>query len=680
MLEFSWAWNTESIPFRGYRIALALVHPATSRRFALLGVRGRLARIISTSSRLTEALPVMIFPLRGEGRAPARFAALGCILFGLIHILNVHPIGDGLWFWYAKLFREGHRLYRDMHLNLPPFFVLVTAINQSVFGISWLASKIPAVLQLLTYVAGLYLVSLYAPVRPWPRAFLVSAAFFLDIAISFARFDDYHVPTYIAIVISAWLLLIYRSQERLRSEWLLAALLGVLSGISLANRLNDGASLFAAVCVVLPLFLRRHRIAASAVFIAASFLCLLLLVLSTGDTVRGWANDSIFRAAAIKGGTGSILLSPLLYPFRQALALAQNRYQLALVAFFSIVTAIVAAVVRSREMIGTWRNLRTATGMLLLLALFAGAGRWLGLNFLTIVVGALAMVTGTVLMVVLAGRSARQIAREGVAHFDPLPLLLLLPFAQALGAAMTAAKALPEVTPAIGLMLVMLPISVPAVRAGLPELVLASAAFVLTIYGVAMKALNPYQWQSYWNGPVFAGREWYQHAKYGPMYIEKSQLQLATALCAPIQRSGTMPELLSLPNAYPNYFCGIEPWHGYVQTWYDTSSASTISGLVSDLQQKPPEWIAYERSLDMIALHERSYGKAPLPHRELDAMISDKLRSGVWSIALQQCFGGSNWLLIHTRALQDGEVGDVLVPSQDTLSLCARTKHDVRLP
>src|SRR5436305_2850713 len=62
------------------------------------------------------------------------FAVVFCVLFGSIFILNVHPIGDGLWFWYAILLRNGQRLYADMHLPLQPLFVLLTAWTQELLG------------------------------------------------------------------------------------------------------------------------------------------------------------------------------------------------------------------------------------------------------------------------------------------------------------------------------------------------------------------------------------------------------------------------------------------------------------------------------------------------------------------------------------------------------------------
>ena len=93
------------------------------------------------------------------------------------------------------------------------------------------------------------------------------------------------------------------------------------------------------------------------------------------------------------------------------------------------------------------------------------------------------------------------------------------------------------------------------------------------------------------------------------------------------------PELLSLPYPYPNYFCDIAPWHDYVQTFFDTATRPQIEHLMQELETHPPEWIVYQRQLNIMRGAERLYNHGhPLAQRELDTMLMRKLSSGQWSL------------------------------------------------
>ena len=121
------------------------------------------------------------------------FAVAFCFLFGVAFILNIHPICDGQWFWYAKLLLQGHRLYAEMHLVLQPLFVLGTSLNMLLLGEGWLVSKLPAFLALIAFLIGLRLLASFSPLEDWRKAILIGSAFFLPILFVAYRFDDYHV-------------------------------------------------------------------------------------------------------------------------------------------------------------------------------------------------------------------------------------------------------------------------------------------------------------------------------------------------------------------------------------------------------------------------------------------------------------------------------------------------------
>ena len=109
-----------------------------------------------------------------------------------------------------------------------------------------------------------------------------------------------------------------------------------------------------------------------------------------------------------------------------------------------------------------------------------------------------------------------------------------------------------------------------------------------------------------------------------------------------------------MPNPYANYFCDIPPWHGYIQTFFDTSSKETIETLMHELQESPPQWILYERQLDSLAVHEEILNKGqPLPHRYLDQLIMQKIDSADWQTVYTSSYGdrlgnSETWYLLRT--------------------------------
>jgi hypothetical protein len=137
------------------------------------------------------------------------------------------------------------------------------------------------------------------------------------------------------------------------------------------------------------------------------------------------------------------------------------------------------------------------------------------------------------------------------------------------------------------------------------------------------------------------------------MLIEKSHLEFIAPVCQAISAgSAGNRNLLSLPFPYANYFCSVPPWHGYVQTFFDTSSRQTIDALMGDLEREPPQWIFYQRQLEVLHSHELALNAGnPLPQRALDTLITARVQSGEWKVVLAEhpADTSSNWYLIRTR-------------------------------
>ncbi len=573
-----------------------------------------------------------------------------CILMGLVHVLNVHPAGDGLWFWYARMTRSGSLLYTDLHFPLQPLFVLLTGWFQAVFGQGWLAGKILPVLQLVAYVATLRLIVAQAPIGDRARGLLLAGVFFLTMASPFYRFDDYHITSDLLTAIALYLLLRVgetRSTPRLLAN---AAAVGACCGLSLANRLNDGATLLAGCVIALVIVTNRARLAAVATCVTTAVACLLMVVLATGDTVHAWATESIVRAAAIKGGTGNVLEYPLELPWHLLQGMAGWRAP-ALLAYLILFAVLMRYLTVRRKAVPAqafWNAGRSAAVLVALVCLgvFVRQSRAGTTVYFFTVAAALAVYFGGI---VVAYRVVKQLAGKPVSGWTGREVLLLLPLGQLVAGAMTSAHTLPDLFPPVAFTLLLLPVALSDERRRrwLQWLLATCAGVVLSV--TIAKVTHPYFWHFYNSGPIFQGRQWYEHPLYGPMYIDTTQLKMVRGMCDAIAASPEPRSLLAMPYPYPNYFCGIVPWKGYVQTWYDTAGRTTIETLTAQLEAAPPQWIAYENDAGVLRVHEKTFNQGrPLPHRQVDRLIHDKLVTNAWTLTQRSCLNGSHWMLIHT--------------------------------
>jgi hypothetical protein len=115
-----------------------------------------------------------------------------------------------------------------------------------------------------------------------------------------------------------------------------------------------------------------------------------------------------------------------------------------------------------------------------------------------------------------------------------------------------------------------------------------------------------------------------------------------------------------MPFSYPNYFCNTPPWHGYVQTFFDTSARSTITHLISELDTAPPKWIVYQRQMKILTGQEKVLHQRLAQH-DMDEMIMRKIATGQWRLVDTSNYlvaqtadennyqDGDGWLIIRTR-------------------------------
>ncbi len=578
-----------------------------------------------------------------------------CILFGVALIANVQSAADGAWFWYAVFLNSGRRLYADMHLALQPLFVLETATFLALFGKGWLASKIPSFLHLVAYCFGLYLLARHSRLPDWQRALLLACAFFVSIAFEGYRFDDYRVVADCFGLYSIILLLLIRKSIGAAQSFGIVVGLGVLSGLSLTTRPNDGGALVVGVVLGIFCMAPRKRLMSIALFGVISILTAASIVRLTGDSFHDYATYSIFHVAGIKGGAPHLLFAPLILPWNALLTLKVHWFAaLNLYAFGA--AAVWVFLLRWPVAAGQHRRLIRPVLLIVLILLplrIHHLYRGLFNSDFVFALTAIAIPAAYILGGMVFARFIRWLFLR-LPDWNPAEILLLLPLGQLASAAMSSGGHSEGLYQPLAVLMLLLPFASPIhIRKESRAFLLALVALLACSCAVD-KVRIPYRWHSYRPEPMFVGRQWYRHPVYGPMIIETTQLEVFSRICNEV---GTDPQagLLSLPFSYANYFCSIAPWNGYVQTFFDISSKETIFGLMQQLEHAPPKWVLYQRQLDNLKLHEEIYNHGePLPHRYLDQMIEQKLDRGTWEKAYVSNYeegpGRRNeWILIRTR-------------------------------
>ncbi len=577
-------------------------------------------------------------------------AACFCVLFGTAFILNTHPAGDGLWYWYATFFRGGQRLYADLHVPLQPLFVLCTAAVQLLFGIGWLAGKSLAFAQLLAFVGVLFALVRQNTWSDGERAFLMVATFGMNMMASYYRFDDYHVTVHIMVLLTLYFLIRLRMEGRSRQIVGVGCLLGVFAGLALMTRLNDGAALVASGTLLVPLFSQRRRLLAVAGFLAAATLTCLGTIALTGDTMKAWANATIVQAAGIKGGTGKVLLGPIKFPYVIASHFYFYIFRHPFVFAAALLAAALAFYLRRRAPVidGRWK-----VGAAVVACLFLAVGampisRALASGSVGTEIAKLLILLFYVLAIGLTIQFIRATLLKRADRQLSLRLLLLVPFAQLLSGALTSGGSHLESFPPIAAALAIFPLAAPfRINAGWQKFCYMGLLAVTVLATVVPKYVLPYEWHHYKDATMFTSRTWYRHPVFGPMLIERDQLAVFQAMCTEM-KSDPAGDLLAMPFPYPNYFCNRPPWHGYVQTWYDTTSKAQVDRLVQQLQN-PPRWIVYQRAPDTMRSHEEGFGRiGQLPHRAIDRLVLQQVTKHAWTVTSQTCLDQANWIVIHT--------------------------------
>lgn len=574
-----------------------------------------------------------------------------CVLLGLAMIANNQLAGEATWFWYATLFHHGAKLYADLHLALQPLLIMEMDAWMNLFGRKLLVTEIPSLLHLLIMCLGLFLLLRESDWPDWQKAIVMAGSFVLWTAGQSYRFDDYHVTTESFILYSLVLLLFLAKAEGPRRQLVLALALGILCGLTMTSRLNDGAALLTSTFLCTLVLTRSRKLLISFVFVVTTALTAILILKVTGDSFPDYLSNSVIRAVGSKGGTGSILADPILL-FRNALEMPLERKWI-----LSWLAVIVAAGALAQRY---WKNnveFILAVQLALAGAAFALTTHQRRVELLTgtlpqFLVLFLTVASYAVALILVTQYSVWKMGYRKW-EWDAREILLLVPLAE-LASISTSAAA----TPLSGYYspLAMLLLLVPVIRPFRKQATWVNASFLtmlvlLGFAGTTAKIHSPYAWDNQPQRPMFLDRQWYQHPVYGPMYIDRDQLQFIQSICAEIDQGGSRPELLSLPFSYPNYFCDTPPWHGYVQTFFDITTRSTIEKMIGEVQTAPPQWIVYQRQLQSMGVLEGVFNHGqPLAQRELDELIMQRIATGQWQLIDKKNYlMGEGWYVIRTR-------------------------------
>ena len=592
--------------------------------------------------------------LRGTARSGRLLLPLAigfCVAYGIVLIALIHTTADGSWFWYASALRSGQHLYRDLHLPMQPLYPIELVLLQRVFGTSWIAQQSVGLINLLLFVSALTAVVRKAELAAWQRALLLACGFLTCMAFIMMRFDDFHIVATSMELFSAWLLLGLRPGLSEPSKLLRYAALGLLCGLCLLIRINDGGLLLCAV-VVIAFFAagtNRDRLRTLVVVPAVAAAVVLLVIVAMGESPRDWWFYSIHTAAAIKGGSNQLVS----YPFRLPVGTLREftrDWRTLVLTVYTLVIATVAWTLATKRFS---RRARAAIILVTSLPALALARNIARGNAARVLV-ALTVLAIYALSLLVVLRLIARLRGRAITAWHPAELLVLIPLAQLISVSLSAARWYPNTNPPAALMLVLLPVALPwAFRRRQVAAMFFSLVALLTVSAGIDKLRNPFDWFNYRARSLNASRVWFQHPAFGPMLIEKQQLDLMQPVCSALDRTDpNRRELLSLPFTYPNYFCNVRPWHGYVQTFYDLSDRARIATLEKELLTRPPEWIVYQRQLDVLSRNEEAFNEGrPLPHRELDKAIMGRLNSGQWQASRLPGPSGdtSSWLLIHTQ-------------------------------
>lgn len=608
----------------------------------------------TASPAKADAAPILKSGARAS--VPMWIAFVACLLYGVALTLNSQVPTEGVWYLLDSLVLRGVKLYRDLHSPFQPFQLLESSGWRAILGGSWIASQVLFLVHLFLLTWGYFVLANRTALQAWQKTILFIGAFFVGTGFSGYHFGDYRVITDIAALYSLILLGRDEMPTGLIDRGSLIIAVGLLSGISLMTRINDGLMLCLMTGAILYYRLSGTRVFGLVLFVTTIIATSITLISLTGDSIQNYYKFSIAGATAIKGGSAQIMFGPL--------ALIANLGR-TLISLPSLVSLSLFALMGT----GTLMLLRVQEGK----PIRPSLPKWvlvtllleltIGTIYLTRFIPSIFVFSGTPLFMVTIYVAA---AYAGFALLiPPSPfrnrlILVLIPFGHLVSLSMGSSGEYRDNYQPVGMFMVLWPYIWPSLMTlTWMRCYILPPYIIMAMSGLVGKIQTPVSWWYYIASPMFDGREIIEHPVYGPMIIDRRMDKFFGKVCDLI--SAPRPSsLFATPYSYANYYCAVPPWHDHVLTFFDTSDREKVSRIPTELRQSPPAWVLYERQPKSLLKHEVVYNHGrPLPHRALDEFIAGQVGSGKWKVVLYKHMNdGDYWYLIRTGSNVQG----VLVP------------------
>lgn len=578
--------------------------------------------------------------------APDLIVSVLCFLYGTMLLVFVVSPGDGGWILYGKEMISGMKIYSDLQLNQQPLFPVLSAIVASITDVI-LYQHLLYLPILLLFCFSIYRLCAVVGTNVYFRSLLILCVFFFSIRFEAYRFDDYHVLAHSLVLLSAAISFeaIYNNRY-VFNKFCIGQ--GLICVATMLVRINEGCVvLLGATCTLL--FLSkdfRSGIRGILFFGTAILSFFAVIMLLIGESPLVWFDYTFARAAGNKGG-----VSLIGYPFRLTINSATT--------IRDVVSSLPAhLVLLSFLYLGAVYSIAVLTKKFsflkcLLLAIFLCCVEYylikvkfsFGLLIVPLVVIGLLLIGNYVVMGLVFNRER--------ISYKVIPVLAYSCSLFFMGALSSAGR-YQDLTFPTAFSLATFPLLFNSIgfKINKSKLILSVFSTILLILvgeSLYLRTKVPYAWHSYNVPPLFSSEYNVETDRSGVDFILSKQVsELIFPVCKIVSPGDT---LLSLPFSFANYFCGIPVWHGYVQSFFDTSGPDLINRMLADLTDNPPNFIFYQRQISNMETHELLFNNGkPLAHRKIDKYIMEKVNSHEWeAVFTSKAFFPSEWLLIKTN-------------------------------
>ena len=570
---------------------------------------------------------------------------LFCILYAACLLFYTIAPGDGGWMLYAKSILHGNRIYSELNLNQQPLFILYSQGINLIFGDRILLQKLGYLTTPIFYSYFLFKIVSLIAANGLVRGFTTIALFFIAITFVAYRFDDYHAFCGVLLFASLYLSLKFAKHQITFTKY--AGFQSLVIALLMITRLTDGIFLAMAVfCFTVSFIGFSRQLAGAVVFALFTFFVLLTIsLLLLNESYFSWYKYTILEAAKIKGGM-SLWSYPFLMLKKSIFLYMDGSFSIKRIGLILFSSAIL------------WISVKNSVGyfkyFLITICFFGiayGIFKIYPYYGLTLTVSLGVLVSFVIAPIALGWKIFfKESESVGLKQFLAL---IYYPFFLYLSGSLSSAGSFDDhFFPLTFLIIVLfLLFQDKNIKGTCKEsLKYAGILFFLLLFieAATFRTMRPYAWHSYNVPNFFERRVFVNDPVNGPHFLSRDLAELILPVCSEVKMAD---ELLSIPFSFANYYCHKEPWKGYIQSFFDTSSAVLIDRLIWDINISPPQYIFYQRQLENLSIHEKLFNNnLPLRQRALDELIMRNINERKWKVVYSSdLYPPSVWLLIKTK-------------------------------